>query len=129
MSRSGYSEDCDYLDLYRNSVDRAIAGKRGQKFLKELIEAFDAMPEKRLIRDSLVEENGEVCAIGALGLKRCVDMSKLDAEDPEQVGKAFGIATAMAQEIVYENDERCESQTPEQRFDRMYKWAKSNLKS
>lgn len=30
MSRSGYSDDCEYLDLYQANVDRALTGKRGQ---------------------------------------------------------------------------------------------------
>ena len=36
MSRSGYTDECEYLDLYRGKVERAIKGKRGQKFLQEL---------------------------------------------------------------------------------------------
>jgi hypothetical protein len=61
MSRSGYSEDfdCDAdsvnaMILYRTSVDNAIYGKRGQKFLKDLIIALDALSEKRLITESLI---------------------------------------------------------------------------
>jgi hypothetical protein len=128
MSRSGYSNNYEYLYLWRSNVDRAIAGKRGQAFLQELVTALEAMPEKRLIRHSL-EESGQVCAIGAVGLKRGVDMKRLDPEEPEQVGKAFGISTILAQEIVYENDERHYSQTPEERWDRMHGWAKSHLKT
>ncbi len=127
MSRSGYSDDCEYLDLWRANVDRAIAGKRGQAFLRELIQSLEAMPEKKLIQHALWE-SGEVCAIGSVGLKRGLDMARLDPEEPDQVGKAFGISTILAQEIVYENDERAESQTPEERWARMHSWAKSHLK-
>ena len=33
MSRSQYSCDCEHLELYRASVDRALHGKRGQAFV------------------------------------------------------------------------------------------------
>lgn len=57
MSRSGYTEDCDdnwQLIRWRGAVASAIRGKRGQAFLRELLAALDAMPEKRLIADALV---------------------------------------------------------------------------
>jgi hypothetical protein len=128
MSRSGYSDDCEYLNLWRSNVERTIAGKRGQAFLRELIEALEAMPEKRLIRDSLIKKTGEVCALGALGLKKGIDMKHLDPEDSDQIGKAFLISTMLAQEIVYENDERDYRQTPEERWARMHKWARDHIK-
>lgn len=56
-------------------------------------------------------------------------MSQFDPEEPEQVGKAFGISTILAQEIFWENDERKTRQTPEERWARMHAWAKENLKS
>jgi hypothetical protein len=33
MSRSGYSEDYEHMELYRANVDRTLAGKKGQAFL------------------------------------------------------------------------------------------------
>ena len=129
MSRSGYSDDCENLNLWRANVERTINGKRGQLFLQELIQALEAMPEKRLIRDSLVETSGEVCAIGALGLKRGLDMTHLDPEDSEQVGRVFGVSTMLAQEIVYQNDEKHYRQTSEERWTRMHSWAKEHLKT
>lgn len=128
MSRSGYSDYCEHLELWRSNVERTIGGKKGQAFLLELIQALDAMPEKKLIRGSLVEETGEVCAIGALGVKRGVDMKRLDPDMPDEVGAAFGISSMLAQEVVYENDDRRESQTPEERWVRMRAWATENLK-
>ncbi len=127
MSRSGYSEDGEYLDLWRSNVDRTIAGKRGQSFLRELVAALEAMPEKRLIAHELRAETGEVCALGAVGLKRGMDMSRLNPEECEQVGKAFGISSMLAQEIVYMNDERRHNQMPEERWTYMHKWATENL--
>lgn len=84
MSRSGYSTDLDDWDLirWRGQVASAIRGKRGQKFLVDLLAALDALPQKSLIVDELQEE-GQVCAIGALGLSRGLDMSKIDPEDAD----------------------------------------------
>ena len=125
MSRSGYYDSCDGWDLirWRGAVASAIRGKRGQAFLREMIAALDAMPEKRLIVDALETETGDVCAIGAVGKARGIDMAGVDPEDREAVAKLFGIAEAMAAEIVYENDEWGGHNSPENRWQRMRAWA------
>lgn len=119
---------CDYLELYRSSVWRAITGARGQAFLRELIAALDAMPEKRLIAGMLIRD-GEVCAIGSVGLARGMDLTRIDYEEPRSVGRAFGIAKSMAAEIEYENDgdHHYDTETAEARWRRMRAWAVSNL--
>lgn len=131
MSRSGYTDDmCNEWALirYRGAVKSALRGKRGQAFIRELIAALDTLPEKRLIADELQESDGAVCAIGAVGAARGVDMSRLDPEDAHSVGRVFGIAESMAREIVWENDEgRWFTETPEARFSRMRAWAVANL--
>lgn len=129
MSRSGYSDDCGGWDLicWRGAVKSALKGKRGQAFLIELRDALDAMPDKRLIADSLQAE-GEFCTIGVVGAKRGVDMAALDPDDREAVGEAFGISPAMASEIVFMNDEGSwQAETPEQRWARMRDWVESNI--
>lgn len=130
MSRSGYSEDCDHLNLYRGNVARTLASRRGQAFLAELATALDAMPQKRLVSDLLVE-NGEACAMGAVALKRGLDVSKVDPDDSHAVGSLFGISSMMAAEIAYINDDdhshSCE--TPEQRWERVRKWVTENSRS
>lgn len=127
MSRSGYSDDCDNdwrLICYRGAVNSAINGKRGQSFLKEMIAAMDALPDRKLVRDELETKSGAVCAIGAVGRARGIDMSKLDPHDPETVAGTFGIATALAREIVYLNDDDGPyKESPEATFTRMRKWA------
>lgn len=130
MSRSGYSDDYGGWDLvcWRGAVNSALKGKRGQAFLIELRDALEAMPTKRLIADSLQTE-GEFCTIGVLGAKRGVDMTVLDPDDREAVGKAFDIAPAMASEIVFMNDEASwQAETPEQRWVRMRDWITSQIK-
>lgn len=141
MSRSGYSDDCDNWSLicWRGAVASAIRGKRGQAFLVELRDTLDAMPDKRLVTDTL-EADGQFCTLGALGSKRGIDMSTIDAHDRESMAQAFGIAEALAAEIVYENDEspgkfvqddagRWEliRDTPESRWQRMRDWVESNI--
>lgn len=124
MSRSGYSEDLDNWDLikWRGQVVSAIRGRRGQTFLRDMLAALEALPQKRLIADDLIDTSGEVCAMGALGLARGVDLSRLDPEDPDQIARAFDIASQLAQEVAYENDEYFRRESPEQRYERMHKW-------
>lgn len=107
MSRSGYSDDCEQWALirWRGAVNSAIKGTRGQKLLREMADALDAMPVKELIAEELQTESGEFCALGVVGAARGLDMKNLDPEDREGVAKAFGIAPALAAEIVYVNDE------------------------
>lgn len=133
MSRSGYVDDWDGDDwqyaLCRGSIARAFKGKRGQAFLKEMLATLDAMPEKRLIADELETVDGAVCAIGAVGKARGVDMTKLDPEDADGVAATFGVAPSMAREIVWMNDEGGNhKETPEDRFVRIRKWIASEIR-
>jgi hypothetical protein len=128
MSRSGYCDDNDG-SLYRGAVRSAMRGTRGQKFLRDLLDALLKLPDKKLITDNL-EKNGAVCALGAVGKERGIDMTNLDPEDAHTVAAKFNIAEALAREVVYENDEGgpC-AETPEQRFSRMLRWANYNWRS
>lgn len=161
MSRSGYCDDIDDVLAYgrwRGMVASAIRGKRGQAFLKEMLAAMDAMPIKRLIADDLetadavsfsqwgMFEIDSVCAIGAVGKARGVDMSKLDPEDYNTVAGTFGVASVLAQEIVFMNDEahywasddrgylKTDASgkhyriTPEERFQKMRQWIESQIR-
>jgi hypothetical protein len=130
MKRSGYTDDVDNdweFIRWRGQVASAIRGKRGQAFLRELIAALDALPLKKLVPDELQVASGEVCALGAVGLKRGVDMSKLDSDDHSTLASVFGIAHQLIQEIEYENDEIGHRAAPEQRWLRMRNWAERHL--
>lgn len=129
MSRSGYSDDCDNIELYRAAVNRALRGKRGQAFLRELATEMDAMPEKVLFAGELVNEHGECCTIGVVCKARQLDVSHLDVDDPETVARAVGIARSMAAEIEYMNDEAYwkGGELPNERWKRMRKWVEDNL--
>jgi hypothetical protein len=107
MSRSGYSDDCDGWALirWRGAVASAIRGARGQAFIREAIAALDAMPDKRLVADSLVEADGKFCTLGIVGQTRGLPLAALDPEDRDVVAQAFGISTALAAEVMFMNDE------------------------
>lgn len=128
MGRARYSDDMDNgweLIKWRGQVASAMRGKRGQAFLKELLDALDAMPEKKLIAGDLIRE-GEVCAIGSLGLKRGIDMQDLDPEDPDSVAYAFDITHQLVREIEYMNDEMHYKDDAE-RWQRMRKWVAAQI--
>lgn len=129
MARHGYSEDCDDMlasGRWKAQVASAIRGKRGQSFLRELIAALEALPEKKLIPHELIE-NGNVCALGAVGLARGIDLKDIDPEDYDLLSDKFGIAHQLIREIEWENDENG-GPTPEERWRRIHKWATGNLK-
>lgn len=131
MSRSNYDDDCDGWALirWRGAVKAAIRGERGQALLRDLRDALDAMPSKRLIAESL-ESSGAVCALGALGRTRGIDMAQIDPDDSETVAKKFGIADALAREIVYKNDE-CSAykETEAERWIRMRAWVERQIEN
>ena len=113
MSRSGYTDEDDIWAMirWRGAVKSAIRGKRGQQALRDLLAALDALPEKRLAADALVSDDGEMCALGALGKARGMEMESIDPEDRESVARAFGISEALAAEIMYLNDELLDEYT------------------
>lgn len=141
MSRSGYSDDCENIALYRNAVDRATYGKRGQAFLKELVATLEAMPEKRLVADVLVEDTGEVCALGAVCKARgfVEEGKRYYGAEHEVLSQKLDIAPSLVAEIEYENDEngrkhelvdgywQHQEETPEARYQRVLAWAKEHI--
>ncbi|TAL82050.1 MAG: hypothetical protein EPN62_05700 [Candidimonas sp.] len=133
MSRSGYNDDCDERELamWRGAVTSALRGKRGQQFLRELATTMDAMEEKALIAESFHDtEDGGFCTLGTVGAARKVDMKDFIDLAREEVGEVFGIAPAMAAEIMYENDEGGpwgSPETPEARWQRMRNWVQSQI--
>jgi len=127
MSRSGYSYDHTEWELiiWRGAVLSALRGKRGQAFLREMREALT--PLKSLTVGDLETPEGEVCALGAVGRLRGLDLMTVDPYDREGIAKTFGIAEAMAAEIMDENDS-FRHEAPEARHARMLRWVESNIK-
>lgn len=129
MSRSGYSDgDYDHWATirWRGAVAQAVRGKRGQAFLKEMLAALDALPEKKLIRDELQDayDGNLVCALGAVGRVRGIDMERIDPEDSATVAGTFGIPDSLAREIMWMNDEGFfgDRHNPEALFWKMRAW-------
>lgn len=140
MSRSGYSDDCDGWELicWRGAVASAIRGQRGQALLREMRDALDAMPDKRLIAGELIDESGCVCALGSVAQARGMDVAGVDTYDREELAQRFGIARALAAEIMNVNDENMAhyaypplpGETKEQRRWRgVRKWVGEQLKA
>lgn len=135
MSRSGYDYDggCDPLDLgrWRAIISSATRGKRGQAFFRSMVDALDAMPDKRLIASHLEDDSGCMCTLGAMAKHRGVDPGTLDTYDYEALGSTFNIAHQLSQEVMEENDngEWWHGETPEQRWIRMRAWAAAQLVS
>ena len=116
MSRSGYHDDCDGWELirWRGAVKAALRGARGQRLLRDLVAALDAMPDKRLAYEKLIRDDGCRCAFGVLAAHRGVDAAKLDPEDTEILAQTFDVAEALAREVVCVNDEHCPPARPVQ---------------
>jgi hypothetical protein len=126
--------------LWEANVRRAIAGRRGQQALLDLEAALLALPTKRLIAGALCAE-GEVCAVGALGLKRLLDAgegeesaySRLegvyseDGDATARFGRTLGLTYTLAWEIAATNDEVFATMTPEARYHAMLRWVRSCL--
>lgn len=137
MGRSGYSDDYGddqpgLINLYRHAVHLAITGARGQALLRKLRDALDVMPTKRLIADAIKDESGSVCALGALDPDApSYDENNDYGEHSTDLAKHFGIATSLAAEIVYQNDEafswRADEETPEHRWTRMRAWVDEQI--
>ncbi len=145
MSRSGYSDDLDdswELIRWRGAVASAIRGKRGQAFLRELRDALQALPEKRLIHGEFVQE-GEVCVIAAIAVAREQRTSGTSHEqacrivherypDPEDgdnewIASELDIARALACELQFMNDDDYwlsvkDVPESEMRYVRILKW-------
>jgi hypothetical protein len=149
--------DSDYDEWFPNqgamwwaNVARALKGRKGQQALRELREAMLGLPQRRLISSRLATEEGEVCAVGALALKRRVDrgerreevlkeMADLivldeDGWDPggdgdlrtAESGVKVGLTFSLAWHLGQINDDFCE-ETPEQRFERVLAWVEKQL--
>lgn len=106
--RLNYSDDEErpgQFALWDANVRRSIQGRAGQQALREFEAALLAMPEKRLIKDALTDDDGNVCAIGCYARSKGVDLSKFDPEDEsDEVGVAAGMPHLVAWSVVALND-------------------------
>lgn len=127
MNRSEYTDDCDErrVDRWRRKVDAAIHGPEGQTFLRELAAALDALPDKWLIDGSLLNDDGDCCAIGAVCKARGMDTERMDDDGMECVAERLGVPWPLAAEIFDVNDGLRE--TPVARWHRMRRWVDRHI--
>lgn len=129
MSRSGYCDDLDNWALirWRGAVNSAIKGKKGQAFLREILDAMEKTEVKELTHNGF-QADGKFCTLGLVGENRKLDMESIDSEDSEMVADAFRISKALAKEIMFENDEGgYYKETDFNRFKRMQLWVQQNI--
>jgi hypothetical protein len=133
VSRAGYSDGGDdqwSLIRWGGVIASATRGKRGQEFFRALVQVLDDMENKRLIKGSLAD-GGEVCALGAFGRANNIHLAPLEAaiedRDYDKLGEAFGIAPALAREIMYQNDDIMWDSAPEARWRRLRAWAAEQI--
>lgn len=142
--RISYSDEEEYsgqFALWQSNCERSIKGKVGQRELRELEAALLAMPEKRLIHGSLVDEEGGVCAIACYARHKGVNLATFDPdEDSDQAGIAAGMPRMVAWKVVELNDftldsvydptrlSRFRPMTPEERYTAVLKWVREQIK-
>lgn len=149
MSRHGYSDDFDdYLSYgrYRGQITSALRGRRGQRFLRELINVLDAMPVKRLFaidydQDGLYQKVDDEhrndldlcrpCALGAIANARgWEDRMDLNASEHHVIASRLDIHENLVAEVQFKNDEGWHGiMSEESRWQFMRDWAVSNLKT
>jgi hypothetical protein len=136
MSRSGYTEDSDNnwdLIRWRGAVLSATRGKRGQAFLRDLLAALEAMPERELVANEF-QADGSFCTLGVIGDARGVNLDEIDVFDYDELSSTFGVASALVREIMYENDDfwipsnNDETAKRRARWLYMHNWVKSRIK-
>lgn len=129
--RISYSDEEDWpgqFEFWQANCERSLRGKRGQEELRELRTALLNLREKRLIGDLLEDEEGGVCAIGAYGKHKGIDLSKFDVDDStDEVGIEGGMPALVAWKVVEMNDLQFDHVTPEQRYEKMLAWVESKL--
>ena len=163
MSRinEDWEPDCIEDELrgwaFQGNIRRAVAGKKGRKFLLELEAALLALPQKRLVRGAMaasegvggfdgkpIVATGDVCALGADAAARAVSTGKprdavlrelAEKFDPEEDGWALtqeaahhlNICHPLAYAVVWQNDLSYHL-TPEERYEKMLAWVRAKLK-
>jgi hypothetical protein len=106
-----------------------------QAFLRELLAALDAMPEKALIADTL-EDQGSYCALGVICKARGMDVTELDPGFVSGVAAKLGASPDLVRVIAHVNDDGglvdeddpWAREPPEDRWVRMRHWVAEQIK-
>ena len=156
MSRISYSDEEDFngqFALWQANCARSLRGRAGQRELRALEAALLALPSKRLTAGEVESENGDVCALGAYGKHKGLDLSQFENDyDSDEIGIAGGMPRLVAWKVVELNDilldtvwERhygplrrgeasyqggvafVRDMTPEERYERVLAWVREQL--
>lgn len=131
--RISYSDEENWpgqFELWQANCSRSLRGRSGQEELRQLRDALLALSDKRLIHGSLVDADGEVCAIGAYAKHKGLDLQDFDPEDEtDEVGIRAGMPSLVAWKVVEMNDMQFDHLTPEERYKRMLGWVEAQLTS
>lgn len=154
MSRSSDGDwDSNAGYLWPSWAERAIKGKRGQSYLRELESILVSMPDKRLGEGGLFEEDTLeyaplACTLGAFRIGREVAAKKttwehwelnlpalFPGQDPcdsawssaEFGTDTLGLQRTLAWTIAEENDREGSRESPEARYERILAWVRSEL--
>ena len=124
-----YDQSAQWAQIrFQGALKKTISGSHGQAFLRELLTALDAMPEKQLIESELVTEEG-CCALGVVFKSRGLDSTGIDPDAHEFVAQRLGITETLATQLAYVNDEygRWRDVSPSQRFDLVREWVVKHI--
>ena len=115
----------------------AVRGRRGQRFLQDLIDALDALPVPELSAGALEdEETGCCCAFGAVRRHRGAEAVPLgfdpmdEDQTPDGLTEPFDVSRTLAWAVVQANEECSTSNTPDarrRRFQEVRRWAVAKL--
>lgn len=143
MSRIGLVEEENFpgeFFLQERNRERSLAGKKGQAALRELVAALEAMPEKRLCKWAMVDDEGEVCALGAYVLRKRIQrgdtyaqaIKTIDHEGENRMShdlaSHYEFPAAAAWAVAFRNDEILDRCSPEERHALMLEWARAQIK-
>jgi hypothetical protein len=139
VSRISYSDEEDFagqFELWQANCQRSLSGKRGQAALLELEAALLALPSKRLIANDLEDEEGEVCAIGALARHKNIKPQHDPDGEMAEIGEECGMPRPVAWKVVEMNDLQFDYRwsesgmtpyTAEERYAAMLAWVQKQL--
>lgn len=132
----------NYGRWLRNSVT-TLTSKRGQAVLRELEEALLALPVKRLVKGELeapasrympAGTPADHCVIGALASYKGVPIPALEKWDNEAsylstwAAENLGLARTLAWNLMEQNDEGFDTDTPEKRYENTLFWVRKHIR-
>jgi hypothetical protein len=139
MSRLYYSDN-DYdqeIGVARGRRLSAIRSQRGQRFLRDLVAALDALPTPELHSGALEDsKTGCCCAFGAVRRLRGVESVKLwfhpEDEDitPDSLAEPFDVSPTLAWAVVQANEDMHEDNSEQgrrRRWAEVRDWAVRHL--